>query len=157
MLPVVFSAHRQIVCEHDPAAIAHWGTLGPLEMDTLLLIDDDPLLLESLRLHFEEQSQGARYRVLTAETGAAGLKLVEHERPSLVLLDLKLPDRTGIDLIADIRAVTSDTPVVVITGHHDTATTILAMKAGAFDYLHKPFGRIPDALTLVDQQPWRWG
>jgi two-component system response regulator AtoC len=117
-------------------------------MDTLLLIDDDPMLLESLRLHFEEQSQGLRYRVLTAETGAAGLALVERERPSLVLLDLKLPDRPGIDLIADIRAVTSDTPVVVITGHHDTATTILAMKAGAFDYLHKPFDD-PDALTLV--------
>ncbi len=117
-------------------------------MDTLLLIDDDPLLLESLRLHFEEQSQGSRYRVITADTASAGLALTEREHPSLVLLDLQLPDRPGIDLIADIRAVTSDTPVVVITGHHDTATTIRAMKAGAFDYLHKPFDD-PDALTLV--------
>ncbi len=116
-------------------------------MDTLLLVDDDAPLLELLRMHFEDQHDGAepRYRIVTARSGEECLSRAAQEQPSLVVVDMMLPDRSGIDLIPEIRSVAADAPVIVITAHHDTASTIRAMKAGAFDYLHKPF---PDRDTL---------
>jgi two-component system response regulator AtoC len=119
-------------------------------METLLLVDDDPLVLDALRLHFEEQRDDgkARYRVVTADTAAGGLDAAERERPALIILDMLLPDRSGIDLLPDLKASTNGVPVVVITGHHDLKSTILAMRAGAFDYLHKPFPE-PETLNLV--------
>lgn len=127
-------------------------------MDTLLLIDDDPLLLESLRAHFEEATDDGqpRYRVVTATSGGEGLRQAAKERPALVLLDVQLPDRSGLELIQEIRAVAVDVPVVVITGHRDTATVIRAMKAGAFDYLSKPFDE-PESLTLVVERALQVG
>jgi len=127
-------------------------------MDTLLLIDDDPLVLEALSLHFEAQRSGEarRYRVVTAETGAEGLQAIERERPALVILDLLLPDRSGLDLLPELKQSANGAPVVVITGHHDLKSTILAMRAGAFDYLHKPFPE-PEALNLVVERALEMG
>jgi two-component system response regulator AtoC len=115
-------------------------------MTTLLIIDDDPLLLESLKLQLEDPRESrAPYRVTTARTAAEGFALAACDPPDLILLDLQLPDRPGLELIEDLKAASGDAPVVVITGRHDTDTIIRAMKAGAFDYLEKPFG---DALQL---------
>jgi two-component system response regulator AtoC len=127
-------------------------------MDTLLLVDDDRLVLDALRLHFEEQSEGGkrRYRVVTAVTAAEGISAAEQERPALVLLDLKLPDRDGLDLLPELKQSANGVPVVVITGHHDIKTTILAMKAGAFDYLRKPFSE-PETLNLVVERALEMG
>ena len=61
---------------------------------------------------------------------------------------MMLPDRSGIDLLPDLKGVLGDAPIVVVTAFHDMATTIRAMKAGAFDYLHKPFS-YPAELDLV--------
>ena len=111
-------------------------------MDPILLVDDDLALLDCLAEHL------APRRVLTAPTGAMALERACEEPVSMVLLDLSLPDGNGLELLPELRARTGDAPVVVMTAHHDMASTIRAMKAGAFDYLHKP---LPDleSLSLV--------
>ncbi|HZJ55405.1 MAG TPA: sigma-54 dependent transcriptional regulator [Myxococcaceae bacterium] len=119
-------------------------------MDTLLLVDDDVSLLESLTLHFEEAEKDGqpRFQVVTATTAAAGLEKAREAAPSLVVLDMMLPDRSGLDLIEDMKAVCGDAPIVLVTAYHDMESTIRAMKLGAFDYIHKPFSD-PAALDLV--------
>jgi two-component system response regulator AtoC len=119
-------------------------------MDTLLIVDDDVSLLESLSLHFEEAMKDGqpRFQVVTATSAAAGLAKARECAPSLVVLDMMLPDRSGIDLIEEMKAVCGDAPIVLVTAYHDMESTIRAMKLGAFDYIHKPFAD-PAALDLV--------
>src|SRR5216684_214968 len=80
-------------------------------------------------MHLEERGYG----VISAATGAEGFKLAEETSPSAIILDMRLPDASGIDLIPELRKRAGETPVLMITAHHDMATTILAMKAGALD------------------------
>ncbi|HKC59708.1 MAG TPA: sigma-54 dependent transcriptional regulator [Myxococcales bacterium] len=103
-------------------------------MDRILIVDDDRSIRELLSMHLEERGYG----VISAATGAEGFKLAEETSPSAIILDMRLPDASGIDLIPELRKRAAETPVLMITAHHDMATTILAMKAGAFDYIHKP-------------------
>ncbi len=119
-------------------------------METLLLVDDDVSLLESLSMHFEEAEKDGepRFQVVTATTAAAGLAKARECAPSLVVLDMMLPDRSGLDLIAEMKSVCGDAPIVLVTAYHDMESTIRAMKLGAFDYIHKPFADTA-ALDLV--------
>ena len=102
-------------------------------MDSILIVDDDRSIRELLSMHLEERGFG----VLSAGTGADGVRLAETP-PAAIILDMRLPDASGIDLIPELRKRAPEAPVLMITAHHDMATTILAMKAGAFDYIHKP-------------------
>jgi two-component system response regulator AtoC len=119
-------------------------------METLLIIDDDVGLLESLQMHFEEiLLEGApRYHVVTATSAGSGLKAAQESNPSVVILDMMLPDRSGLEIIEELKALCGDARIILVTAHHDMETTIRAMKAGAFDYIHKPFPE-PAALDLV--------
>ncbi|KFE72311.1 sigma-54-dependent transcriptional regulator [Hyalangium minutum] len=119
-------------------------------METLLIIDDDVGLLESLQMHFEEilQDGAPRYHVVTATNAAAGLKAAQESMPSVVILDMMLPDRSGLEIIEELKTLCGDARIILVTAHHDMETTIRAMKAGAFDYIHKPFPE-PAALDLV--------
>ena len=103
-------------------------------MDRILIVDDDRSIRELLPMHLEERGFG----VLSAATGAEGFQLASESSPSAIVLDMRLPDASGIDLIPELKKRASEAPVLMITAHHDMATTILAMKAGAFDYIHKP-------------------
>ncbi|HXX30006.1 MAG TPA: sigma-54 dependent transcriptional regulator [Myxococcaceae bacterium] len=116
-------------------------------MDTLLIVDDDVSLLESLALHFEEVERDGqpRYHVLTATSAEEGLRVASDASPSLVILDMMLPDRSGLDIIEEMRARCGDAPIVLVTAYHGMESTIRAMKLGAFDYVHKPF---PDPSVL---------
>src|SRR5258708_38917934 len=78
------------------------------------------------------------FGVVSAGTGAEGFEKASEEQPSAIGLDMRLPDASGIDLIPELKRRAAEAPVLMITAHHDMATTILAMKAGAFDYIHKP-------------------
>src|SRR6516165_596549 len=103
-------------------------------MATLLVIDDEPSVGYSFRRVFESD----RVRVHTALTAREGLEKVGSTKPDVVLLDLQLPDRTGLDLFREIQALDPKRPVIIITAHGTTETAIEAMKGGAFDYLVKP-------------------
>jgi nitrogen regulation protein NR(I) len=101
----------------------------------LLLIDDDPgLIPEQVRQAFPTP----RYRVDVAGTGAEGLKRVAAKPPHVILLDLRLPDQSGLDVYQEIRKVDARIPVIFITLTKAADAAIEAMKHGAYDYLFKP-------------------
>src|SRR5215468_4280683 len=104
-------------------------------MPHILLIDDDPALIPAqVRQSFSEPG----YQVSVAATGAAGLALVRSRSPDVVLLDLRLPDGSGLEIYEKIRALDARIPVIFITMAKTADTAIEAMKQGAFDYLYKP-------------------
>jgi two-component system, NtrC family, nitrogen regulation response regulator GlnG len=103
-------------------------------MHTLLVIDDEESVCYSFRRVFE----GDQVRVLTARTASEGLSLVREHDPDVIVLDLQLPDGSGLDAFPQIQALDRKRPVIFITAHGTTQTAIEAMKAGAFDYLVKP-------------------
>jgi two-component system, NtrC family, nitrogen regulation response regulator GlnG len=103
-------------------------------MPTLLVVDDEQHIRYSLR----KVLQGDKGEVLTAGTAAEALSLVRERHPDVVLLDLQLPDRSGLQVFQEIHAHDPKRPVIFITAHGTTETAIEAMKGGAFDYLVKP-------------------
>ncbi|HEY7309866.1 MAG TPA: sigma-54 dependent transcriptional regulator [Gemmataceae bacterium] len=103
-------------------------------MPKLLVIDDEESVRYSFRYVYEDQD----VQVLTAATAAEGWQQLEEHDPDAVVLDLQLPDRSGLELFADIQAVDPKRPVIFITAHGTADTAIEAMKQGAFDYLVKP-------------------
>lgn len=106
---------------------------APSTGQTVLIIDDDRSIRQLLGLHFEEHG----HRTLGAATATEGETYAQSWRPDVIVLDVRLPDRSGIDTIASLRKHTN-APIVMITGLRDMATTILAMKGGAFDFIPKP-------------------
>jgi two-component system nitrogen regulation response regulator GlnG len=104
-------------------------------MAHLLLIDDDPgLIPEQVRQAFPAPS----HCVEVAATGAAGLAHVRTCPPDAILLDLRLPDQTGLEVFHGIREIDARIPVIFVTMTKTADTAIEAMKQGAFDYLFKP-------------------
>src|SRR5580658_2258002 len=104
-------------------------------MGHLLLVDDDPdLVAEQVRHAFPAPA----HLVEIARTGAEGIAHVAAKPPDVVLLDLRLPDRTGLEVFDEIRAKDARIPVVFITLSKTADAAIEAMKRGAFDYLFKP-------------------
>jgi two-component system, NtrC family, nitrogen regulation response regulator GlnG len=101
---------------------------------TLLVIDDE----ESVRYSFRRVFGGEDVTVLTAATAADGLAQALEHNPEVVVLDLQLPDASGLNVFEKLRADAPTRPVVFITAHGTTQTAIEAMKGGAFDYLVKP-------------------
>ncbi len=102
---------------------------------TVLVVDDEPPIRRLLRTTLT----AAGYRVAEAETAVAGLRSLAVEKPDLVILDLGLPDHSGIELIAEIRKA-SRVPIVVLSARHDERAKVAALDLGADDYVAKPFG-----------------
>src|SRR5256714_3782172 len=104
-------------------------------MAHLLLIDDDPVLIpEQVRQAFA----APRYRVEVAGTGAEGLKRVGARPPDVILLDLRLPDQSGLEVYQQLRQIDARIPVIFVTLAKSADAAIEAMKQGAYDYLFKP-------------------
>jgi nitrogen regulation protein NR(I) len=111
-------------------------------MSKLLIIDDEPNVLYSL----EKRLKSETLEILTASNAKHGIEAVKDRDPDAVLLDVRLPDMSGLDAFDEIRKHDPRLPVVIITAHATTETAIEAMKRGAFDYLLKPL----DLPTLRD-------
>jgi two-component system nitrogen regulation response regulator GlnG len=101
---------------------------------TVLVIDDE----ESVRYSFSRVFGGGDVAVLTAASAADGLAQARTHDPDVIVLDLQLPDRSGLEVFAELRAEHPKRPVIFVTAHGTTQTAIEAMKGGAFDYLIKP-------------------
>jgi two-component system KDP operon response regulator KdpE len=101
---------------------------------TILIIDDEASIRRLLRLTLE----AVPYRVVEAVDGREGLHLLAAERPSLVVLDMGLPDKRGSEVLKDIRSW-NDVPVVILSVENDSATIVGALDSGADDYVTKPF------------------
>jgi two-component system response regulator AtoC len=111
---------------------------------TILVVEDE----EKLRRVIELQLKDAGFEVLQAGTAEEALKLVE--RADLILTDLKLPGMDGLELLQNLRRQNSQTPVVVMTAFGSIETAVEAMKAGAADFLPKPFS-LDHLMTVVDK------
>lgn len=103
-------------------------------MPTLLLIDDEASIQHAFRRVFRPPA----IDVVTASDGAEGLALLKEHRPDVVLLDINLPDTSGLAIYGELRKTDARVPVIFITGHGTTDQAIEAMKLGAFDFLLKP-------------------
>lgn len=101
----------------------------------LLLIEDMP----SLRMVYEAVLRKAQFEVTSAGTAAEGLSKFQSDQPNVVLLDLRLPDRCGLKLMADMLALAPDVRVIVITANGSINKAVEAMRGGAFEFLVKPF------------------
>ena len=104
-------------------------------MAHLLLIDDDPDLLPEQVAHV---FPSPKHRVEIAHTGAEGLKRVTDTCPDVILLDLRLPDQSGLDVLTKLRRIDARIPVVFVTVVRSADSAIEAMRHGAYDYLLKP-------------------
>lgn len=100
----------------------------------LLVVDDEPNVLFSL----QESLKSETLEVFTARTAKEGIEFVQRQRPDAVILDVRLPDMSGLDAFDRIRRIDARLPVIVITAFAATETAIQAMKRGAFEYLLKP-------------------
>src|SRR5713226_1406783 len=101
----------------------------------LLIVDDEASLRDFLSIVFEEDG----WRVQTAATLADGRAVLQKEEPDLVLCDLMLPDGSGLELLREIKAANPSIAFVMITAYTSTKSAVDALKAGAFDYIAKPF------------------
>ena len=101
----------------------------------ILVIDDNPNVVDILGRCLQEEG----YRVLSALTSDAGLKLAILSRPELVLLDLALPGTNGIELLKRIRSTNPTTRVIIVTGNADPTLAREALELGALAYVDKPF------------------
>lgn len=106
-------------------------------MKRILIVDDDPSFARTLQLYFRKK----RCNVSISGTGKEALKLWLSEDPDLILLDVQLPDMDGSDVLANARKRQLGGEVVMITGFHNTETTLKAIRLGAIDYLCKPIDR----------------
>ncbi len=108
----------------------------------ILTIDDEDVIRQSFRFILED----AGYEVLEAENGRVGLEILEQEHPDLLLVDLRMPEVDGLQVLARTRQAFPDTPVVVVSGTGVIADVVEALRLGAWDYLLKP---IPNLSVLM--------
>lgn len=103
-------------------------------MDNILLVEDDDSLRESLEMFLHERGLS----VHAAADGRQCLRMWKECSPQVIILDIKLPDTSGLDLLRQITRQDSEVKVIMITAFHDMETTIEAMRLGAYDYIQKP-------------------
>jgi len=109
----------------------------------ILVLDDEPNVLASLKLVLE----GAGYGVAACSTAAEFKQRISRTRADAFLIDVRLPDGNGIDLLKELRGADILAPVIMISGHGTISDAVAATRAGAFDFLEKPLGR--DRILLV--------
>jgi two-component system, sensor histidine kinase and response regulator len=114
---------------------------GPPE--PIVVIDDD----YAIRLSCAKIIQKMALPVETFEDGASGLEGVARIKPGLVVVDLKMPGLSGLEVVSRVHALNAQIVIVVITGYATIDTAVEAMKSGAYDFLPKPFS--PDELRLI--------
>jgi len=114
-------------------------------MQTILIVDDDKSIRYSLKRMLEEH-----FSILTAQNGEEGLMRMKESSPDLIIMDIKMPGRSGIEVLKEMKSIDPKSLVILMTAYGTTETTIEAMKFGAFDYILKPFP-IPQMKELVQK------
>jgi len=98
-----------------------------------LIVDDQPTIRKSLRHLLERKG----YRACEAESGATALQAAQTEEPEVILLDLRLPDGDGLEILERLRGVCPEAAVILLTGHGSVEVAVTAIKKGAEDFLEK--------------------
>jgi two-component system, sensor histidine kinase and response regulator len=123
----------------------------PAQEKTIFVIDDD----EIIRLSCEQILKKSGYAVKTFGNGYEGIERLKEIRPPLLIVDIKMPELDGFEIIKIVRKIDPDLVIVVITGYATIETAVDAMKMGAYDFLPKPF--TPGELRMIiDRGYERW-
>ena len=102
---------------------------------SILVVDDEAAIRENLDLLLSD----ANYRVTLADSGTEGLRRVESELFDLILLDVMMPDRNGLEVLKEIHQISPETAIIMITAFGTIENAVSAIKAGASDYVTKPW------------------
>jgi two-component system response regulator RegA len=123
---------------------------APAESPTVLLVDDDDVFRERLARALHDRG----YTVHTAASHEHALMRAREESPEYAVIDLRMPGRSGLEVVRDLSALDPSTRIVVLTGYGSIATAVEAVRLGAVQYLSKPVG-IADLLAAFEraQQP----
>jgi len=112
-------------------------------MKKILVIDDEAIV----RASCDRALGNEGYEIKMASSGQEGLDFLEKEPFNIVLLDLKMPDIDGIDVLNKITGTWPDTKVIMITGYSTVETAVQALRLGAYNFIEKPF--TPDTLITA--------
>src|SRR5215472_14493137 len=104
----------------------------------ILVVDDDQSLLNMLKLKLE----AADYQVTLAETGAEAAAHTSKEAPNLAIVDLRIGEESGIEVLEKLQRIQPALPVIIATAHATIDTAVEATKKGAYDYITKPFDTV---------------
>lgn len=104
-------------------------------METILIIDDEKSLVDLLTVVFKKEG----YRVKTSLSVTGALDLLEKEAFDLIITDIKMPQRSGMDILKAVKERSPEVPVIMITAYGSIQQAVEALKAGALDYVVKPF------------------
>jgi DNA-binding response OmpR family regulator len=104
-------------------------------MPKILVVDDDAIVLNLLKRFLEKKN----YEVLTAANGLEAMEQVRKEAPRIVLLDIYMPRKSGLEVLKEIKEFNPDIGVIMVTAVTDEAVGRSALTMGAFDYILKPF------------------
>ena len=115
-------------------------------MERILIVDDD----QSMRYSLSRMLEGQGLQLSLAKNGAEALERFEQDRPDLVVMDIRMPGQSGLEVLREIRDRDPKALVILMTAFGTTETAIEAMKYGAFDYILKPFD-IPQMKGLVER------
>jgi DNA-binding NtrC family response regulator len=117
-----------------------------MQKHSVLIVDDEPIVRESIR----DWLVDAGYQVATAESGEKALEMIKKEDFGIMIVDIRLPGKTGITVLKEVKALKRQIKSIVITAYPSTELAAEAMKLGAVDYLIKPVA--PDELERLIQK-----
>ncbi len=124
-----------------------------MTMDNILVVDDE----RNIRTLCSRVLAGDQIELHGVGTGKEGLQTADEVSPDVVLLDLRLPDMDGIDVLRALKGRHPETAVIIITGFGQIQSAVEAMKAGATDYLEKPFEHLDKLKLAVSRALKRYG
>jgi DNA-binding response OmpR family regulator len=107
-----------------------------MKKELILVVEDDRAILTGLR----DLLEGEGYAVETAEDGEEALRVYERDQPSLILLDIMIPEKSGYDVCREIRKKDDATPILMLTAKGQEVDKVVGLELGADDYIVKPFG-----------------
>ena len=107
-----------------------------MSRERILVVEDDPAILTGL----VDLLEGEGFEVRPARDGAAALRAYQTETPSLILLDVMIPEKSGLDVCREIRRKDAWTPIVMLTAKGQEVDKVVGLELGADDYIVKPFG-----------------
>jgi two-component system NtrC family response regulator len=116
-----------------------------MDTGTVLVIDDEEVICQGCHLALGDQG----YAVISSNTGQSGLNELKRQDYDVLLLDIKLPDTDGMQILENVRQSHPSLPVIIMTGYASVQNAVAAMKKGAFDYLAKPFSEDELAHTVA--------
>ncbi len=114
-------------------------------MYKLLIVDDE----QSVRYSFKKLFNSAKYKIAEASNSEEAIASFNKERPNLVILDIEMPGKDGIQVLKEIKELSPKTPVIIITAYGSGDRVIKAMKYGAYEYVEKPFD-IPRLIFIIE-------